>query len=143
MNILVLLRASHAPPPSTEALPWLGPCDEAALSTALALATPDDTLVAVTAGPAADDVCLEAALRGGAPRAVRFWDRSIDLGDLRTLCGLLAGGIVALGFDLVLTGQRSADWGSGAVGPALAHFLGVPHVTLGRRRRDRRRRAPG
>jgi electron transfer flavoprotein alpha/beta subunit len=29
----------------------------------------------------------------------------------------------------VITGQRSADWGTGAFGPALAHFLGMPHVS--------------
>lgn len=130
MKIVLLLRAAHRDPSSgSEALPWLGPCDGAALSTALALRGPEDSLVAVTAGPPSDEICLELALRAGVPRAIRIWDRCLEDADLRTLCGLMAGGIYRLGYDLVLAGHRSADWGSGALGPALAHFLGVPHVS--------------
>jgi hypothetical protein len=130
MKIVLLLRAAHRDPTSgSEVLPWLGPCDGAALATALALKGPEDTLVAVTAGPPSDEICLELALRAGVPRAIRIWDRCLEDADLRTLCGLMAGGIYRLGYDLVLAGHRSADWGSGALGPALAHFLGVPHVT--------------
>jgi electron transfer flavoprotein alpha/beta subunit len=129
MKIVVLLRATHVDPTSESSLPWLGPCDRAALATGLALKGPEDSLVAVTAGPPPDDVCLEAALRAGAPRAVRLWEAAVSEADLRTLCGLLGAGLFRLNYDLVLTGQRSADWGTGALGPALAHFLGVPHVT--------------
>jgi electron transfer flavoprotein alpha/beta subunit len=129
MKIVVLLRTAHTDPTSEGTLPWLGPCDRAALATGLALKGPEDTLVAITAGPPADEVCLEAALRAGAPRAVRLWEAAVPEADLRTLCGLLGAGLFRMGYDLVLTGQRSADWGTGALGPALAHFLGIPHVT--------------
>jgi electron transfer flavoprotein beta subunit len=34
------------------------------------------------------------------------------------------------GYDLVLCGRQSADWGSGQVGSILAEILGIPVVTL-------------
>ena len=80
-------------------------------------------------GPAAHDQCLEAALEAGADRAVRIIDPIISDSDLRTTASVLSAGIHQIGFDLVLAGNRSADWSTGATGPAVAHLLAVPHVT--------------
>ncbi len=129
MKIVLLLRATHKDPSCAETLDWLGPCDEAALRTALSLTAAGGELVAVTAGPPVDDVCLDLALKAGVPRAVRIWDTCLEDTDLRTLCAMLAAGIYRIGFDLIIAGHRSADWGSAAVGPALAHFLGIAHVS--------------
>jgi electron transfer flavoprotein beta subunit len=137
MNALVLLRSVHRSPGADETLPGLGPCDRAALHTALELAG-DDEVTAVTAGPSADEECLRCALALGASRAVRLWDAFLDSDDLHALAAVLAAGVQRLPFDVVLAGHRSADWASGATGPAIAHILGVPHVTavVAARRRD-------
>ncbi len=42
---------------------------------------------------------------------------------------VLAAATKQLGFDLVLIGDRSADEGQGAVGPAVAEALSVPHLS--------------
>lgn len=129
MRIVTLVRAAHGGPQDTTPLPWLTPADRAALSTSLALAGPDDSVVCMTAAPETDESYLTLALQAGAPRAVRVWDPTQAADELQRTCALLATGVQRAGFDLVVTGDRSADWGSGSVGPALSQLLGVPHLT--------------
>ena len=129
MRIIVLLRPPHKDPFSEEVLHGLSPGDRAALHTALHLADSCSSVVALTVGPPADEVGLGLALQAGAHRAIRIWAPSIDSQDPLSISSALAAGIKQLGFDVVLAGHRSSDWGTGITGPAVAHFLGVPHVT--------------
>jgi electron transfer flavoprotein beta subunit len=32
------------------------------------------------------------------------------------------------GFDLILVGKQAIDWDAGQTGPAMAEYLGLPHV---------------
>ncbi len=128
MQIVVLLRSVHRGPRSSETLPGLGPCDRAAVLTALALA-PAEQIVALTAGPQGDEACLTAAQALGIGRAVRLWDAFIDSQDQHALAAVIAAGVQRLGPDLVLTGHRSADWATGGTGPGVAHILNLPLVT--------------
>jgi hypothetical protein len=57
------------------------------------------------------------------------WDPAVDVTSVRSLSGLLAATLHLLGFDAVIAGHRSADFGTGAVGPMVAQILDVPHVT--------------
>ena len=131
MKIVVLLRAVHRDPGSEELVAGLGPCERAALRTAIDLAGADEgsAVVALCAGPPPDEAVLQTALRAGARRAIRFFDAAVDQRDLLALSTALAAAVQQLGFDLVLAGHRSADWGTGAVGATVAHLLGVPHVS--------------
>jgi electron transfer flavoprotein alpha/beta subunit len=128
MQIVVLLRSVHRGPRSNETLPGLGPCDRAALHTALSLAAVDK-VVALTAGPQGDEACLIAAHELGVTRAIRLWDAFIDSHDQHALAAVVAAGVQRLGPDLVLSGHRSADWGTGVTGPGVAHILNLPLVT--------------
>jgi electron transfer flavoprotein beta subunit len=128
VKIVVLLRAVHGAPDSEEVLPGLAPCDQAALRTAIDLAAADSTVTALTVGPSADDLVLRQALHCGANRAVRLADPAVDGRDLLALGTVIAAAVQRLGFDLILAGHRSADWGTGAVGPVVAHLLAIPHV---------------
>jgi len=129
MKIIVLVRSPRAAPESDETLPGLSPGDRAALATGLALREEGDEVIAMAAGPPADDQALQLALRAGAGQALRIIDPAVREADLRTLATVLAGGLRKTGFDLILAGQRSADWASGGTGPAVAHMLRIPHVT--------------
>jgi electron transfer flavoprotein alpha/beta subunit len=126
MRIAVLLRATHAQPESEETLAGLGPCDRAALNTALAM--PGCEVVALTLGPPPDDCVLQAALRAGVHRAIRIWENNLQSHEPHLLCSLLAAAAQEVGFNLVLAGHRSTDWGTGIVGPTVAHILQIPHL---------------
>lgn len=131
MKLVVLLRSPRVAADSKVTMSALAPADRAALNTALVLARSyeDASVVTISAGPSSHDVALRAALDAGAARGVRINDPIISDSDLRTTASVLSAGIHQVGFDLVLAGSRSADWSTGATGPAVAHLLGVPHVT--------------
>jgi electron transfer flavoprotein alpha/beta subunit len=131
MKLIVLLKSPRREPRSHEILGGLAPGDRAALNTALDLVShaDDASLLALSAGPAEDNAALVEALKAGAHRAIRVIDPSLNIGDLRTKASVLSAAIQQLDFDLVLTGNRSSDWGSGSTGPATAHLLGIPHLT--------------
>ena len=138
MNVVVCLK--HAADPTTavydvhtEALlqpdRLLGPVDFIALEEALRLADAEGaTVTAITVGPARADAVLRHALTYGAAAAVRVWDDALEGADSFTVARVLAAAIARIAPDAVLLGTRSADDGSGCVGPALAEQLGLPFV---------------
>jgi len=128
MKVIVLLRAVHEGPNSTRVLPVLSPCDRAALDTALDLGA-DNEVLALTIGPASDEVVLRLALKAGAQRGLRIYDPLLARANLATLGAFIATFLGREEYDLVLAGQHSLDWASGATGPTVAHFLQIPHVT--------------
>jgi electron transfer flavoprotein beta subunit len=130
MKIFVLLKTPRDAPGSDVHLQGLEPGDRAALATALFLARQREVqLVAISAGPKLEDEVLHTALKLGVSRAIRIDDPSLRSGDVRTISAMLAGAIRHLGYDLILAGNRSSEWSTGTIGPAVAHFLNVPHVT--------------
>ncbi len=73
---------------------------------------------------------LREAIAIGADDAILLSDRSFAGADTWATAYVLAAGIKRLGrFDLVLCGNQSLDGSTGQVGPEIAEFLGVPHVT--------------
>lgn len=132
MKIVVLLRRLRGRPDGATASQLLGCCDLAALRAAVTLkaAVPTAQLVAVAAGPAdREDAALRHALMVGADRAVRVDDPGLESVDYHGIARVLAGAVKHVGFDLVLAGDRSEDEVQGAVGPAVAETLAVPHLT--------------
>jgi electron transfer flavoprotein beta subunit len=132
VKILVLLRRLRAKPDGTPASEVLGLCDEAALATALALrgTNPGAHVIALAAGPPErENAVLERALVLGANHALRVYDASVESLDYHGVARVLAGAAKHLGYDLLLSGDRSEDEVQGAVGPAVAEVLGIPHLT--------------
>lgn len=132
MRLLVLVRRPRAAPDGEPAAKLLGVCDAAALRAALALhgRRADANVTVATVGPAErEDATLDHALDRGADRAVRVWDPGLEGVDYHGVAQVLAAAARWLGFDLILGGDRSDDEGGGAVGPAVAEALAVPHVT--------------
>jgi electron transfer flavoprotein beta subunit len=132
LKIVVVCRRLRARPDGGSAPKLLGCCDEAALATAFALrdAVPGSQVTVLAAGPAErEDELLSAILAAGANRALRVWDPCLDAVDYLGIGRVLAAAARHAGFDLVIAGERSEDEVQGAVGPAVAESLGVPHLT--------------
>jgi electron transfer flavoprotein beta subunit len=73
---------------------------------------------------------LREAIALGVDEAILLSDRSFAGADTLATSYVLAAGIRKLGKnDLVLCGNQSLDGSTGQVGPQVAEFLGVPHVT--------------
>ncbi len=130
MKFVILLKSPEKSPGSEERLTQLSPGDIASLNLAMELASDTGaTVTALSVSPSREDAALQAALRGGAERAIRIWDRQLLSRNINNLAAVLAATVEHVGFDLVFAGNRSSDWGSGATGPAVAHLLKIPHLT--------------
>jgi electron transfer flavoprotein alpha/beta subunit len=109
----------------------LGRCERAALEAAVALASRlGGTLTALSMG--ADEhqrPVLAAALAAGCHAAVRVHAPSCDDLDYLGVATILGAAARALGCDALLCGDTSENERTGAVGPAVAEILGVPHLT--------------
>ncbi|HKA89386.1 MAG TPA: hypothetical protein VKE22_17080 [Haliangiales bacterium] len=126
MTTVVLLRRLRAHPDGSPAPDVVGSCDAAALAAAVALG---GEVAVVAAGPEREDEALRFALRRGAGRAARVWGDGLAGVDYHGVARVLAAAARRLDAQLILTGDSSQDEGQGAVGPAVAEVLGVPHLT--------------
>jgi electron transfer flavoprotein alpha/beta subunit len=132
---VALLRRLRASPDGATAAALLGPCEEAALGTALALCATvkqgggKATLEVLAVGPEQDDEALAFALACGADEAFRVWSPALDGTDFYATAQVLAAAVRLRGSTWVLCGDRSGDEALGATGPAVAEFLGVPHLS--------------
>lgn len=88
-------------------------------------------IVAMTLGPDKAAEALRVALAMGADKGVHINDPAlVDSRDEVFNAYVLAQAVKkdAAGFELVLAGKYNIDLDAGAVGPALAEFLGWPHI---------------
>ncbi|MDL2269459.1 electron transfer flavoprotein subunit beta/FixA family protein [Desulfosarcina sp. OttesenSCG-928-A07] len=115
----------------TDGMTWvMNPYDEMAVEEALKIRTAAGGSVTVfTLGPEKSVEALRTALAMGADTAVRIdpEGKSLDsLGVARVLAGELKKGA----FDLVIAGHRAVDDDAFQVGPAVAEFMGIPHISM-------------
>jgi len=110
----------------------INPYDEYALETALRLREKvgTGTITAVSLGPERVKVALRTALAMGADEAVQLTAPEFDGIDALAAGRLLAAAVRRQPFDLVLCGKQAVDDDLAVVPPAIAHFLGVPHVSV-------------
>jgi electron transfer flavoprotein beta subunit len=87
-------------------------------------------IVTLTLGPDKAAEALRVALAMGADKGVHINDPSLISMDEVFSAFVIAAAIKKdeQGFDLVLCGKYNIDLDAGAVGPAVAEFLGWPHV---------------
>ncbi len=130
MRVAVLLRRLRTPDRRARGGDLLGRCERAALSTALALRR--DTGADVTAlavGTARfEQRALQLALRAGCNRAFGVLYPAVESVDYLGVARVIAAALRRERFDLVICGSRSQDEIVGAVGPAVAELLDVPHL---------------
>ena len=87
-------------------------------------------VTALAAGPKAVTEVLYVALAMGADRAVHVLDDTLPVEDELAVAAVLAAAIRhdPQGADLILCGKQNIDNDAGELGPALAEYLGLPHV---------------
>lgn len=87
-------------------------------------------IVALTFGSEKAAEALRVALAMGADVGVHINDPKLESKDEVFLAEVIAAAVKkdTAGFDLILCGKYNIDLDAGAVGPALAEFLGLPHV---------------
>lgn len=114
---------------STTGEPVMNPSDAWAVSEAVDLREKvSGELVAVTLGPkAARDVVVDA-LATGADSGIHVVSGDAATGDSGAVAAALADAVRDRGFDVLIAGDATADYGTGQVGPQIAEALGVPHV---------------
>jgi len=102
----------------------LNPPDMAALNLALSLKSTGVEITVVSIGEERVESYLRDALAIGPDKAVRIWEEDFtDLSPAQKAL-LLSGLAASTGADLVITGVRSLDTGSGQVGLMMAARLG-------------------
>lgn len=109
----------------------LGRCERAALDAAVALARGlGGTLTALSMGTDEHQgPVLAAARAAGCDAAVRVHAPDCDDLDYLGVATILGAAARTIGCDALLCGDTSENERTGAVGPAVAEILGVPHLT--------------
>lgn len=87
-------------------------------------------IVALTLGPAKASEALRVALAMGCDAGIHINDPVFESMNELFAAHLVAEAIKKdeAGFDLILCGKYTIDLDAGAFGPALAEYLGIPHV---------------
>ncbi len=88
------------------------------------------SVTVVSMGTEETEDTLRRCLATGADNAIRLTDKAFEGSDAVAIARILYQTIKDLKFDLVFTGAQASDDGYGQVGPTIAEFLGIPHVTL-------------
>lgn len=109
----------------------MNPYDLYALETALRLKDKTGgSITTVTMGPPQAESVMKESFILGADDGYIFSDRKFAGSDVLATAYTLSQGIRLLGeFDLIICGKQTTDGDTAQVGPELAEFLGIPHVT--------------
>jgi electron transfer flavoprotein beta subunit len=87
-------------------------------------------VVALSLGPARVQSVIKEALARGADRGIHLEDAAFDKLDAFGVATAIAAAAKAEGFDLLLTGLQSDDFGFAQTGVIAAELLGLPHATI-------------
>lgn len=88
------------------------------------------TITAVTMGPSQAESVIRETFMMGIDEGYLFCDRKFAGADVLATSYTLSQGIEALGeFNLIICGRQTTDGDTAQVGPAIAEYLGIPHVT--------------
>ena len=109
----------------------LNPYDEYALETALQIkARTGGRVSAITMGAAFSADILREAYGFGVDEAILLTDFAFAGADVLATSFALSQAIQVSGsFDLIICGRQTTDGDTAQVGPALAEWLGIPHVS--------------
>ena len=109
----------------------MNPFDLYALETALQLKQQQNAEITVfTMGPPQAQAVIKEAFMMGADHGVLLSDRRFGGADVLATSYTIAQGIRAMGdFDLIICGKQTTDGDTAQVGPELAEFLQLPHLT--------------
>ncbi len=143
MEIIVLLKrvpatesmigvADDGKSIKTDDLKWVvNPYDELAVEEALRIKqTHGGTVTVLSVGPDKTAESIRTALAMGADKGILINDPATVNCDSLGTARVLATTIKALPYDLIISGMRAVDDDNYQVGPAVAEYLGIPHVSM-------------
>ncbi len=87
-------------------------------------------VIALSLGPARVQSVIKEGLARGADRGLHLEDPKFDGLDAFGIASAIAAAAKAEGFDLLLTGLQSDDFGYAQTGVIAAELLGVAHATI-------------
>jgi electron transfer flavoprotein beta subunit len=116
----------------TKDIKWIiNPYDEYAVEGALRLKdTKGASVTIVSMGPQRTVEAIRTAMAMGADRGVLVDDPATEGSDALSKARVLAAGLRAIPFDLILCGHRAVDDDENQVGIMVAELLGIPHLPL-------------
>ena len=116
----------------TNNVKWvINPYDEFAAEEAIRIKEAHGgSVTVVSIGPEKTAVTMRSALAMGADRGILINDPEVDSRDGLSLARILCAAIKDIKFDLIIAGQRAVDDDNYLVGPAVAEFLNIPHVSM-------------
>lgn len=83
----------------------------------------------ISMGPPQAEAVIREAFMMGADTGALLTDRRFAGSDVLATAFTLSQGIKRVPFDLVICGKQTTDGDTAQVGPEIAEFLGIPHVT--------------
>jgi electron transfer flavoprotein beta subunit len=115
----------------TDDLKWvINPYDELAVEEALQIRQETGGKVTVLSlGPEKAAEAIRTALAMGADAGIRIDPGEIILDGLNS-ARILAAALKEIPHDLIICGHRAVDDDNNQVGPAVAEFLNIPHISM-------------
>ena len=116
----------------TQNLKWvINPYDEFAVEEALRIREAHGgTVTVVSVGAEKTVEAIRTALAMGADKGILINDPAAQNLDGLSVARVLAAALKGTAFDLIIAGQRAVDDDNFLVGPAVAEFLDIPHISM-------------
>jgi electron transfer flavoprotein beta subunit len=116
----------------TDDLKWVvNPYDEFAVEEALRIKQiHGGTVTVLSMGTDKAVESIRTALAMGADKGILINDPEVVNYDSLRTARVLAAAIKGLPYDLIIAGMRAVDDDNYQVGPAVAEFLGIPHISM-------------
>jgi len=116
----------------TDDIKWvINPYDEFAVEEALRIKeTHGGSVVILSVGPEKTGEAIRTALAMGADKGILITDPATEGFDALGIAQVLAAALQQISFDLIIAGQRAVDVDNYLVGPAVAEYLNIPHISM-------------
>lgn len=109
----------------------INPFDLNALEAALQIKEKTDAkVIALTMGPPKGEEALREAIARGADEGILLTDSKFGGSDVKATANILSAAIRKVDdLDLIIAGIQSVDGDTGQVGPEVAEYLKIPHIS--------------
>ena len=116
----------------TDDLKWvINPYDEFAVEEALRIREAHGgSVIIISVGPEKTVEALRTALAMGADKGILINDPATRSLDGLGIARVLAAALRQISFDVIIAGQRAVDDDNFLVGPAVAEYLNIPHISM-------------
>lgn len=88
------------------------------------------SVTAITMGPPQAEEALREAIARGADEGILLTDMKFGGSDVKATSSILSAAIKKVGeYDLIIAGIQTVDGDTGQVGPEIAGYLNIPHIS--------------